>query len=295
MSGLVEENKMWGVMMGERDCGKGGSTRMNEMAFGPYVNTVNSKSFIMQRGLGGDAAKGQSWMLSCEYTRISYTQEITVDVSEKSIKVDGNAIKQFASGGDRIMARKNYQDEVEFRVQSMLIMNCNDLPPITPTDALENMVMFNCPHKFVSAVKLAEEPRPHYLVKDDGIKAYSARPDVMDAYTWLVIDAFKSTAFEASEIVKRDIRKFIKKGNDDMEALQRGLRFGGVDDNITKDELEAFLKNSGLNMSLAKLVETIERMGAKADKNLTRNGKRGKRGFKHVRVIEDEDEEPIAV
>lgn len=90
------------------------------------------------------------------------------------------------------------------------------------------------------------------------------------------------------------IRKVIDYGQnvDRVRCQCPGLRFGGANDDATRDELEEFLRRSGMNMSYAKLVDTITPMGAVANKNLTRGGKRGKRGFKHVAVrVEDSDED----
>ena len=294
MSGLVEENKMWGVLMGERDCGKGGSTRMNEEAFGAYVNTINSKSFFMQNA-GGDAAKGLSWMLDSEFKRMSYTQEITVDVSNKNVKIDGNAIKGFASGGDSMLARRNFCDEVPFKVQAVLLMCCNDLPPITPNDALENHVMFKCPHKFMAADKMAAEPLPHYMPRDDLVKAYQAQDDVIDAYTWLVLDAFKPHALVMSAIVRADTNRYITNENCDMAVIARRLRFGGGGSDATTAELKEFLKTTGINMSWDKFVDVIEKRGAKYDKNITRDGSRSKRGHKFVEIVGEEEAEEEGV
>ena len=228
-------------------------------------------------------------MLTCEYKRITYTQEITLDVADKSVKVDGNAIKQFASGGDTIMARKNFKDEVEFKVQSTLLMNCNDLPPITPTDALENMVMLKLPHKFITAEKMATSPLPYYKLRDDLVKAYSEREDVVSAYTWLVLDAFKPTALVMSPLVKADTGKYINNGNSDINVIARRLRFGGADDDATTNEMKDFLRLSGVNMSWDKFVDVLEKHGALYTKNITREGVRGKRGFKHVKILEGEE------
>jgi len=287
ISGLVEENKAWVLEKGDRDCGKGGKTRMDEQAFGPYVWPVNAKSFMMQRGMGGDAAKGQSWMLDLEYRRMAYSQEVTRDVDDRSIKIDGNLIKQIASGGDMLLARKNRMDEVAFRIQAMLFMNVNDLPQVSPTDAFENVVALNFPHKFVAAPKMAEAPLPFYLLRDDTIKAYAAQPDVIDAYTWLVFDAFKDHALEPSAIVREDTERFIGRSNDDSQVIAKHLVFGGGNDDATAVELKELLRVSGANMSWDKLVDFIEKRGAKADKHILRDGSRTKRGYKYVRILGD--------
>ena len=55
--------------------------------------------------------------------RIVITQEIDQDKN-----LNGTMVKQFASGGDKISARKNYVNEQTFNIQATLFMCCNDLP-----------------------------------------------------------------------------------------------------------------------------------------------------------------------
>ena len=47
------------------------------MAFGPYVNTVESNSLLLNGGnFGTDASKAMSWALDCEFVRQTYTNEL---------------------------------------------------------------------------------------------------------------------------------------------------------------------------------------------------------------------------
>ena len=80
--------------------GKGLLEDAQEGAWGPYVNTVNANAFLLQQYTSGDAAKSMSWALDCEYTRQTYTNEVKCDDASKSIKLDGNLLKSFQSGGD---------------------------------------------------------------------------------------------------------------------------------------------------------------------------------------------------
>ena len=93
-----------------------------------------------------------------------------------------------------------------------------------------------------------------------------------------------------SLIVRDDTRRYLDNGASDLSLLERRLRFGGSEDDATTKELEAFLKASGLNMSWDKFLDVIQKRGAKKDKNLTRDGVRGKRGFKHILILEDEED-----
>ena len=78
--------------------------------------------------------KSYSWMIDYEFRRLAFTNEITMS-ADGSVKVNGNMIKKFGSGGDDIEARQNYKDEISFKLQATLLLLANDLPAIEPADA----------------------------------------------------------------------------------------------------------------------------------------------------------------
>ena len=133
--------------MGERDCGKGVLGCDLENAFGDYVRASNSENFLYKHN-GADSAKALSWLVPFEFKRLLLTNEITKD-SEGKVRINGNILKKLASGGDKIEARVNHKDEINFKIQARPVMFCNDLPDIQPSDAKETAYMFRHPSKFV--------------------------------------------------------------------------------------------------------------------------------------------------
>ena len=142
------EDKNWGVGMGERDCGKGVLVGMLENSFGEYCRSTNSENFLYKSN-GTDSAKALSWLVPFEFKRLLLTNEITRD-AEGKIKINGNILKKLSSGGDKIEARVNHKDEINFKIQARVCMFCNDLPPIEPADTKETSYMFRYPSKFLS-------------------------------------------------------------------------------------------------------------------------------------------------
>eukprot|EP00798_Chlamydomonas_sp_ICE-L_P006965 gene6965-biopygen632 len=122
------QDKQWGMLIGERNSGKGLLQALNERAWGQYVNTIDS-SVLMLNNFTNDV-KSQGWMIECEFTRQTYTNEIKVDPGNKHIKLDGGLIKKFQSGGDVLKARQLYENERALKSASRLFMNLNDLPEI---------------------------------------------------------------------------------------------------------------------------------------------------------------------
>ncbi len=147
LAGHVED-KNWGVGIGERDCGKGVLVGMLENCFGEYCRSTNSENFLFKNN-GGDSAKALSWLVPFEFKRLLLTNEITRD-AEGKYKINGNILKKLSSGGDKIEARVNHKDEINFKIQARVCMFCNDLPPIEPADAKETSYMFRYPSKFLN-------------------------------------------------------------------------------------------------------------------------------------------------
>ena len=141
------EDKRWAVCEGERNCGKGVIVGLLENSFENYVGTTNSENFLFKAGQS-DSAKSLSWLVPFEFKRLCITNECSKD-TEGKIRINGNILKKLTSGGDRIEARQNYKDEINFKIQARPIIFCNDLPPISPADAKELVYLYSYPSKFI--------------------------------------------------------------------------------------------------------------------------------------------------
>lgn len=292
-------DKQWAIMIGERNCGKGVLQELDKVSFPGYVNEVNANSFLLKQHADGDAAKALSWALDCEHTRITYTNELRCDNNSKTIKLDGNLLKAFQSGGDGISARKNYQDERVFRVATRLFMNANDIPEVTPKDALGTMLMFKFPYKFVSPeqMKLAES-QPFFRVRDDTLKSqFCRRKDIIDAYTWAVIDAYSEVPPDPCKKVMKDTANYLMDIGDETTIMDRIFVYTGKrEDFVTVARIKELAEKYNLKKSIIK--DRLERMGGRPDKNCFVNGKphgRGLMGVYERSMEECEDMEDIGI
>jgi hypothetical protein len=68
-------DKKWHVCTGERNSGKGVIADCLALAFGPFVQTINSENLLCKAVDNGDAAKAQSWMSPLEFKRIAFSNE----------------------------------------------------------------------------------------------------------------------------------------------------------------------------------------------------------------------------
>ncbi len=292
MAGRIED-KHWVVCMSARNSGKGVLCSLNESAWESYTTMVISESFLLSRGSGGDEAKKLSWLLACEFPRLIFTNEMKVDASDAKLCLDGNIIKgKMASGGDRLMARRNFRDEVHFRIQGRLFVWCNDLPPITPADALSTMHQFNFPHEFVAALSDdPADPRRHFQrLKDENIKKYCAQRDVCDAYTWMVLDAYRDHEVVPSAGVLEETAAFVDAAADEWSILKDVFEITErKDDTVTSAQAADVVKGLKLNVSAQKLKSVLTKLGAKPSTNVLCDGKRV-RGYTGVVVTVDHDD-----
>lgn len=191
LAGHVED-KEWMICLGERNAGKGVLVYCFKAAFGEYVGTFNSESFLYRTNLG-DAAKERSWMLDHEFRRLIFSSECHVDPS-RGVKLNGNAIKGFISDGDFMVARKNFRDEVSFRVQCRMVLMANDLPDVRPADALQTMVQVQLTNAFVPVtdprVGGATEFGGSYLPEDPSIKRFCGSAECADAFLHIVLEHY---------------------------------------------------------------------------------------------------------
>ena len=259
-------DKNWGMMIGERNSGKGLLQALNERAWGQYVNTIDS-SVLMLNNFTNDV-KSQGWMIECEFTRQTYTNEIKVDPGNKHIKLDGGLIKKFQSGGDVLKARQLYENEKALKSASRLFMNLNDLPEISAVDALDTVVVIEFPHKFVNPEDVDEAKwLKFFRPADPSLKdGFCAREDVRDAFIWLVIDAFdQEQPLKISDVVRRDTEKLRMDEGDELSLINAHFKITtDLADVVTVADVNEFAKDK--KMKTRGLRGRLEKMGAVADR-----------------------------
>ena len=287
-------DKQFGIMLGERNCGKGLVQEVNGAAWGPYVNTVNANAFLLQQYASGDAAKSLSWAIDCEYARQTYTNEVKCETGSRSIKLDGNLLKSFQSGGDVMSARKNHQDERSFRVATKLIMNMNDIPEVTPRDAVSTLVLIKFPFKFVAAEELraAEEASLEtsapmfFRPRDDTLKTeFLKRPEVIDAFTWLVVEAYRDGPVVPCASVRQDTLEYRGDIGDDLLLVLNTFKVTRAWDTdcVTLNQVKDFAKEHQISYGITR--DRLVKMGGRLDNNCRISGVRYGRGILGVKMV----------
>lgn len=261
LAGCVED-KQFGVGMGERNSSKGIVVELCQAAFEGYVNTIKTEYFLMERTGNSDPAKKEGWMMDCEFTRLTFSNEVTVDVSDKRHKIDGNVIKRFASGGDELISRRLHENSRPFRVQSRMFIMCNDLPPVTPAGAMETMVLINFPYKFVSKEDMIK-PLPFFRARDETLKHWIKEPEVSNAFIHLILDAYEDTAMVMNKIVRKETLDCREDTGDELMLFRTLFEITKNDnDFIPVSEVHEMLQSRGVNMSAIAIKRRLTSMGS---------------------------------
>lgn len=180
------EDKKWYINRGSRNSGKGVIMKLLENAFKIYVGSFNSGVLVKKTNETNDEAKNLSWIVKLKDKRLILSNEIDEDVV-----LWGKMIKKIASGGDTMVGRTNFKDEIEFVPQFTMLLNLNNIKGVNPVDALENCEQFYSKSKFVSKEELIEGQN-FLKLKDDNIKTIIQRNNIIDAFTIYVLDHYES-------------------------------------------------------------------------------------------------------
>jgi hypothetical protein len=272
------EDKNWILMKGQRNSGKGVIGDLLKNCFGKYIKTTNSGNFTLKNYSNNDEAKSNSWILDYEFCRIAITNEIKIDNDNKN-KVDGNIIKKFCSGGDYMEARKNYQDEIEFRIQSTLLICCNDIPEMSPTDAYEFTTFINMTSAFKEIDDKYKMKNIKYYKPDNSIKThFIKKKDVINEFILILIDAYKNKV-DMPEKFKMEVEE--NKEDDDLNIILDTFKFTNNDnDFISNNDLKTYYKDLRLPMSFTKFKGTLKGFGAEDGRNSK------ERGLKFIKEID---------
>lgn len=189
------EDKKWYINRGSRNSGKGVIMKLLENAFKIYVGSFNSGVLVKKGNENNDEAKNLSWVVKIRNKRIILSNEI-----DEGAILWGKMLKKIASGGDTMVGRTNFKDEIEFIPQFTMFLNLNNIKGVEPVDALENCEQFYCKSKFVSKEELIEGQN-FLKLKDDNIKTLIQQNNIIDAFTIYVLNHFQDD-MKAPEIVK---------------------------------------------------------------------------------------------
>jgi len=171
------------------------------------------------------------------------------------------------------------------RIQSGLMVCCNDLPNVEPTDALEFCDEFQMKSKFISEDFNEKDKFSgySYYQKDDTLKSdFLLKPEIINELINLFIEHYYLSCSYPKKLLEEI------KSNDCNEYEIMKDNFKIVDDpkkTISNKELKNKIKQLELNFTLKKLKQLLKTQGAKDYKCTSF------RGLQNIEFIEEEEEE----
>ena len=257
-----------------------------------FVRTFDAKTLIHNKYGNPTSETALAWVVNKKEARLIISNEIKGD---ENTKLNGNFIKTLASGGDEMVGRRLYENEVEFIPQFTMILCCNNIYETTPKDALENLEAFEYKSKFVVKEEM-EEGISYYKLRDESIKSFIQEDRIIDAYTWYIFNQFSMNRKPTPENVKltTDINV-----DDDKLSVDKFICKNFIttedkkNDRLFTEEICDILNNYGYKVNLIETGKYLIRLNIGIhNKKTNKNGER-KNGFECIRFNPPKDEDTI--
>lgn len=245
---------------GVSNAGKGVMSDAITACFENFIGAFNGDDLMRNTG-GTDSAKKNAWMVPICDTRMSISNEMSMEAP-----LDGNIIKMAASGGDTIKARQNFKDAHDLTMRSTLFVFCNDIPQITPKDDAVTNRVFTIEYKCT----FVDEPKePHERKADPTIKdRYKKEDKVKDSVFHVLCDfyqLFLRVGHEPPECVKLSTQEWTGDDSSVKSLIEREYEITKCEEDfVSSDDINAYLERKGVKMSSKKVGTELKKMGLKS-------------------------------
>lgn len=201
-------DKTWTALCGWRNTGKGRLQKLLGLSFGSYITTVDAP--LMKQSNKQDASE-RRWLitLNCHTKRIAFGNEVKSVMNQEPLLDGGDIKKVYASGGDDIVVRGHYSNEMIVKNNTTSFLSLNGIPKTDPIDAMNNCLIYKMPYKFVDNPTDIDEK-----------KVIEYEPSNDPAMTKENINIMTKLIFEAygAKITKSDYTKRMTDEADDASA-----------------------------------------------------------------------------
>jgi len=184
--------------------------------------------------------------------------------------------------------------------QCCLVMEGNDIPPISPPDAIQTCTKINMPSEFIPEDIYNQRKQDGILtngtyVQDQTIKSFVSEYEVSLAFLLFIISRYQSHKPINCPVVNETTQDFRIDCGDETSFIQTTFKFTGkAEDIITIDQLKSvhtLFKAKGIKLSISKLKSLIIVNGASYDKHLgEKKTIRGYRGIVLLTPLSEEEE-----
>lgn len=252
--------KMFMFVVGLGNSGKGVTVEAMSAAFGAFIGMFNGESMIYNKNNGADAAKRMSWLIDCAFKRMMISNEF-----QKHAAVDGNILKSITSGGDMIMARKNFQDEGYVINRAMPFSFVNDMPKIEPyDDAVDNRVV--CIEYRKVFVADPDPDNKMFVKADPEVKnKFKTNDDYKDALQTIIFMAYQKylkDGLMVPEAAKAAKKEWVQNENTLEAILSERFEFVKNERAVVPfSKIDKFLKERGVQMTKTKVGRELTKLG----------------------------------
>jgi hypothetical protein len=219
------EDKIFYILKGLRDSGKGVLQEICMLAFGEYCAVYDIP--MMKSSNSGDASDLR-WVgsVKANLKRAGFCNETKNTAGKTELPADGNVIKKvIASGGDPFLTRNHYKGECYMKMNLTSFMFMNKIPTCNPADAMEKCIPFDMPFKFVEEEDLDTDPVSYRLANPnikDLIKANGGSGKRWgDVFLFLLFEAYTPNKIERKDMNEHNRAELdsIKKEGDALNPI----------------------------------------------------------------------------
>jgi len=228
------EDKSWAMYLGNRNCGKGVVNELSNCSLGSYSGSLKSANLLCNsnRSLKQEQPEKQmAFAMDFQFCRLVWSQELPPPPKGKSIKLNGDIIKELNSGGDTLKGKRNYDIYItEFKNQARLIVMGNDCCEATNNDCFETCIEFSGVNTFKSQAEIDLEIQrgtdplilETFKLADPEIKTVSCKSEAWcNAFIMLMLENYTTERVVANaeideeeeadikEMAVKSVRKFI--------------------------------------------------------------------------------------
>lgn len=294
LAGYVEDKK-WYSWVGFRNCGKSVLTLFLTKSYPGFVGTFNADQLIYNKHGNIDPARAMSWVIPHKDKRLLISNEIKEDDDNETKKFDkivirGDLTKKLVSGGkDMIDVRADFgKEHLQITPQFSMILCSNSSPDSNPQNALDTLetILFNS--KFVDDEKLTQK-NDAFKIKDNTIEDDIRNSDMIDAFTLIILDAFKEKRIKTPAVVVDDTAISKENGGQNIdEFLACNFTTNKSKDEIYKwhmSEIKDLLKLHKYKIGVSSIIQKFKtlRLGEYDAKSIVKGDKKSS-GFKCLQI-----------
>ncbi len=276
------EAKHFLICPGKTNAGKSKLVTMFRTCFGDFIQTFNAENLAYNdKGQSQDEAQKNRWAYLIRFARIIFSNEVNMKKT-----LNGNDIKKIASGGDEMIGRTHYQEEVHFVPHFTAFCMLNDVPEIQPLDnaVIGRLVYYEFEKQFVVT------PTEDYHVQADlGLEKKIKENKFINGFINLILEAYQFyLLFGQPPFDERTKEDWTAEGLKDKNLaniISQSYMITGNDDDFVKvsefTEFKNRNKKEFLTISAKRFSEILKVMGAR-DGKINNGSVRVWRGIKKI-------------